>query len=168
MANCAKCSLPLDENAKFCASCGAAISVGQPVAAGSGTAASPAPQVTQLMVAKPKRGGLLALKGFILAFLIALISVGSTKNDSLQTTGMLIGFGLGGAYIVTNLRSWKRKNEVVAWAPVGWAVAICLSVLCFAGLCSLAGISSHDNSQARQPLRLAPPPALPLRLAPPQ
>ena len=29
MANCAKCSLPLDENAKFCTSCGAAVSVGQ-------------------------------------------------------------------------------------------------------------------------------------------
>lgn len=155
MANCAKCSLPLDENAKFCASCGAAVSVGQPVAA-SGTAASPTPQVTQVMVVEPKRGGKLALKGFILAFVLSVIFVASTTSshrESLTATSMFVAFGVGAAYIITNLRRWKKKNEVVTGGGVGWAVAIVLLVFCVA---SLSGISSHENSVASPASQASP------------
>lgn len=112
----------------------------------SGAAAAPA-QVTRVVVVEPKKGGRLAFKGFLTAFILAVIFGVATKDDkSSQSIGMVIAFGIGAAYIITNLRKWKKNNEVVHGAGIGWAVAILLLLTCLGGLVNVGSSGSGPSS----------------------
>ena len=81
MANCAKCSLPLDENAKFCASCGAAVSVGQ-------TSSATAPRNTfkeiyqEKKKEKPTRGAQIAAAIVLVLLACGVVSLFSSHSKS--------------------------------------------------------------------------------------
>jgi hypothetical protein len=112
----------------------------------SGAAAAPA-QVTRVVVVEPKKGGRLAFKGFLTAFILAIIFIAATKGDkSTQAAGMVIAFGIGAAYIITNLRKWKKNNEVVHGASIGWTVAALLLLTCLGSVMKVGSGGSGTSS----------------------
>jgi hypothetical protein len=86
-------------------------------------AAAPA-QVIRVVVVEPKKGGRLVFKGFLTAFILAVIFVAATKDDkSSQSVGMVIAFGIGATYIITNLRKCYARassTEIQISAVAGW------------------------------------------------
>ena len=114
----------------------------------SGAAAAPA-QFTRVVVVEPKKGGRLAMKGFLTAFILAIIFTATLKGEkSLQHTGMLVAFGIGAAYIIINLREWKRDNEVVHGAGIAWTVAALLLIMCLGPLMNVASNGGGSSSVA--------------------
>jgi hypothetical protein len=102
MTYCTSCGKALDEGARFCSGCGTTVS-GQSTSF-SGVVVSP-PSVTRVVVVKPKRGGLLALKGLLAAIILAVIFGIATRSDNTaHAFSMVIAFGMGAAYIISNLR----------------------------------------------------------------
>jgi hypothetical protein len=89
MPFCSSCGKSLEEGAKFCSGCGTTLTGAQPTTT-SGAAAAPA-QVTRVVVVEAKKGGRLAFKGFLIAFILAVIFVAATKGDkSTQSVGMVM------------------------------------------------------------------------------
>jgi hypothetical protein len=129
MAYCRSCGNLIPENGRFCTSCGKGQTEGQPA-----SSASPLPPV--IRVVTEKSGGWLALKGFAVSMIIAAITRAAVqKNDrGLLATGVILAFGIGAAYIVTNLRKWKRENVPVSGSGLAWIVAILLVLGCVGGL----------------------------------
>jgi zinc-ribbon domain len=158
VAFCSTCGKALGESARFCSGCGTGI-IGAQVTTTSGAAAAPA-RVTRVVVVEPKKGGRLAFKGFLTAFILAIIFIVATKSDKgPQAVGMVVAFGIGAAYIITNLRKWKKDNEVVHGAGIGWTVAILLLLMCLGGLMSLGSSGSGPSSisSGNQTLGIASP-----------
>jgi hypothetical protein len=134
---CSGCGKALDEDSKFCSECGMS-ALGQPV---------PPAQPARVVVAKPKRGGWLAVKGFVAAVILAVILIAATHdNTSTRALGMILAFGSGVAYIVVNLLQWKRNNEVVKGAGAGWTVAALLLLFCLANLPNIFGGGGHETA----------------------
>jgi hypothetical protein len=131
MAYCSSCGTALEQGAKFCSGCGTISGI---------KAATPAP-VTPVAVVKPRSGGLLAFKGFLTALLLAFILVAGAKN----AFGLVIAFGIGAAYIIISLLSWRRGKNIVHGAGTGWTVAVFLLFVCFVGFMG-AGIGAISKS----------------------
>jgi hypothetical protein len=145
MAFCSTCGKGLEEGAKFCSGCGTT-TTGAQVTTTLGAAAAPA-RATRVVVVEPKKGGRLAIKGFLTAFILGIIFTAATKGDKgTQGVGMVIAFGIGAAYIITNLQKWKKKEEVVHGAGIGWTVAVLLLLVCFGGLMNVASSGSGTSS----------------------
>ncbi len=149
--NCAKCGEPFVSRAVFCVNCGTPVSnssnCSKQLVDGAAVfpvcgAASSALQVSPIAAVKPKRGGRLALKGLLLAFLLALIFGALTSPSKF----VAVGWGMGAAYIITSLHKWKKEGEVVRGAAVGWVVAICLLAFCLAASGILTKIGSAADS----------------------
>jgi hypothetical protein len=144
MAYCSSCGKALEEGSKFCNGCGTTL---------SGTQPAPAP-ITRVVVVEPKKGGRLALKGFVLAIVIAVgFAIGSGNAKGLKTllVGLVVAYGIGAAYIISNLRKWKRHNEVVHGAGIGWTVAVFLLLACLGSMTGLAASGSDSASSASTP-----------------
>lgn len=131
MAYCSSCGTALEQGASFCTGCGTISGI---------QAAAPA-RVTRVVVVKPKSGGLLAFKGFLTALLLAFIFIAGAKN----AFGLVIAFGIGAAYIIVSLLSWKRSKNIVHGAGIGWIAAAFLLLVCFIGFLG-AGISAISKS----------------------
>lgn len=151
MAYCSACRQAMQEGAKFCSACGT------PSQDPRGGAVPPAVQVTSVVVVEPKRGGRLGLKGFLTGFILYLVFNAATlhTNAGTRATGAIIAFGIGAAYIISNLRKWRRDKETVRGAEVGWGVAVLMILLCIGSLMSLTehgdgtgGSSSSSNSSS--------------------
>ena len=152
VASCTGCGQAIQEGARFCASCGAALPGGQQASSAPGAPAV-AP-VTRVVVVEPKRGGRLAFKGFLLSFVMAMMFAMALKGSDDKATeavGTVIAFGVGTAYIVTNLRKWKRQNDVVRGAGVGWTVAAFLVIVCVGGLLRVGGNATRETGSLGSP-----------------
>src|SRR5580704_15355617 len=107
MSYCSACGQAIQEGSRFCSACGAP-SQGPH----SGTVPIPA-QATRVVMVEPKRGGRLAVKGFLTGFILYLVFSAATLHSDAGTrvTGTTIAFGIGAAYIISNLRKWQRNKE---------------------------------------------------------
>jgi hypothetical protein len=148
MVYCAGCGKALEEAVKFCSECGMPAAGTQTTTPFS--AAVPPAQAIRVFVLEPKRGGWLAFKGFALVFILDVVFGAATKYDkSEEAVGMLIGFGVGAAYIIFNLRNWKKSNAVVkgeriCWAVVGVLLLMCLGILMKSGSIPINSTHSLD------------------------
>ena len=146
MTYCTSCGKALDEGARFCSGCGTTVS-GQSTSF-SGVVVSP-PSVTRVVVVKPKRGGLLALKGLLAAIILAVIFGIATRSDNTaHAFSMVIAFGMGAAYIISNLRLWKRNSDIVEGASIGWVVAVFLLLGCLGGLMNVGSSGSSGSASS--------------------
>ena len=145
MAYCSNCGQPLQDGAKFCSSCGTT-PLGAQLTSGSAPATAPAP--VRVVVVETRKGDRLAFKGFLTSFILAIIFGAATKNDgSAHSVVIVIAFGVGAAYIISNLLKWKRNNDVVQGGGIGWTVAVLLLLICVGGLVNAGtGGSSTGNS----------------------
>jgi uncharacterized protein DUF1566/Sel1 repeat-containing protein len=140
--NCEKCAEPIVSGAAFCVNCGT------PIGPTCG-AISPAPQVSSIMAVQPKSGIVLAGTGFIIAVVLSCILLGLAEgrhSEKLEDIGMFVGFGAGAAYIITNLRRWKKKNEIVKVAAVSWMIAWFLTAICL--VAAVKGFSTNESSSS--------------------
>ncbi len=153
MPYCSTCGQAIQEGAKFCSSCGA-------LSQGPHTGTLPtAAKVTTVVMVEPKRGGRLAIKGFLTGFILYLVFNAVTLHADAGTraTGTTIAFGIGAAYIISNLRKWQRGKEAVRGAEVGWGVAVLMILLCIGSLIGLThqrgntGSSSSDSDSPSTP-----------------
>ena len=143
MAYCSGCGNALGEGSKFCGECGMS-------ATGTQTSVQPAAPVIQparSVVVGPKRGGLLAVKGLVTAFILAVVSALAIHDDPIaRTLFMILAFGSGMLYIVIMLRQWKRNNEVIQGAGIGWTVVVLLLFFCLINLPSVFGGGGKQTS----------------------
>jgi hypothetical protein len=151
MIYCSNCGASVPEGGKFCSSCGAAASSvrneGVPVTQTSVGPAAPVMQPARVVVVAPKRGGWLAVKGFVTAFILAVVLVAATHdNTSTRALGMILAFGSGVAYIVINMRQWKRNNEVIRGAGISWTVVALLLLFCLVNLPNVFGGGDKETS----------------------
>lgn len=134
MAYCSGCGRALEEGSKFCSGCGMSATGTQTSVRGP----APVMQPTRVVVVLPKRGGWLAVKGlvtaFILAFILAVVLFAVHGNRSAFALCMILAYGSGVAYITINLRQWKRNNEVIKGAGIGWSVVALLLLFCLVTL----------------------------------
>jgi hypothetical protein len=123
-----------------------------------------------VVILDPKKGGRLAFKGLVTAFILAIIFVMATNGDNgAQAAGMVIAFGIGAAYIISSLRKWDKNNEVVHGAGIGWTVAALLLLLCVGALLNVhsggngrgTSVSSSGASTPENPSSGAPTPENP-------
>ena len=104
-------------------------------------------QPTRVVVVQPKRGGWLAVKGFVIAFILAVVFIAATHdNTSARGLGMILAFGSGAAYIVINLRQWKKSNEVIKGAGIGWTVVALLLLFCLVNLPNVFGGGANETA----------------------
>jgi hypothetical protein len=150
MSYCTQCGQAIQEGAKFCSACGATVSSLPPAIATPGAAAAAPAPATKVIAVEPRRGGRLALKGFLIAFGLSLIfNLATSKADTIvRSTGMVIAFAVGVGYIIMSLRKWERRKEVVRGAGIGWAVAAFMILICIGGLASLASSGGNRSSSA--------------------
>jgi hypothetical protein len=157
---CTTCGKAFDDGARFCIGCGSSIISGQSPSSSATITLTP---VTHVVVAKPKKGGLLALKGLLTAIVLAVIfGVATQNNNTAHAFSMVVAFGMGAAYIITILRLWKRNRDGVQGAIIGWAVAIFLLLGCLGGLMTVGSSGSVDSSRTPNVTSkpaLEPPPA---------
>jgi hypothetical protein len=148
MAYCSGCGKALQERSKFCAECGVSTSG---TSSQSVRSVRPAP----VFVVQPKRGGWLAVKGLLSAFIFAVIfGAASYGNTVTRAVGAVVAFGIGAAYIIINLLRWKSNNEVIKGAGIGWVVVTFLLLIC-AGNLSIAvggGATRSFASVANSPI----------------
>jgi hypothetical protein len=153
MPFCSGCGQTIAEDAKFCAACGRAKS-GAVAVTPSGAAAAPAlapePPVTRVVIVEPKRGGRLALKSFFLAVILGAIFTAALKDSSggSRSIGMAISTGVAAAYIITNLRKWKKANDIVKGQAIAWTIAVLLLMSCLGSVVGSTGSGSTSNSTA--------------------
>lgn len=150
MPYCSTCGQPVQEAVRFCSSCGAVLSGAPPTPVTPEGAATPGP-LKPAIVVKPQRGGLLALKAFLLFVVVAAIflapSPATTHGRMIRDTGRAIGYGIGAAYIITNLRKWKRQNQPVKGAGIGWTVAVAFLLAGSGALISVAVMNVPTESK---------------------
>ena len=148
MAYCCKCGHLLKEDDRFCSGCGIANDltvlplVVPPVLT---------PPITNVVVVTPKRAGWLGFKAFLVAFFVYLIgaaSLPSTSGKVLLPMWMAFPFGIGAVYVIAALRRWKRQNEPVTGAAMGWILAVFMGMICFGGLMGGSGSRSSSTSDA--------------------
>lgn len=160
MPFCSNCGQPVHAAVRFCSSCGAALSGALPTFPASAIAVAPAP-LAPAVVVEPQRGGLLALKGFLLFLVVVAIAsaTATTVGDaSLRVGGMLVASGISAAYIITNLRKWKRQNQPIKGANTGWTVAVFLLFIC---LGALVGMGRGSNTGTAAPSQANSTPSAP-------
>jgi hypothetical protein len=107
----------------------------------------------QVLIIEPKRGGMLALKGLLLSFVIgvianlALTSTGGDARDKLMWFG--IAFAIGAAYIILSLVEWKRQRAEVKGEALAWIMAVILIASAASGLLAFDGSPSESGSSTR-------------------
>lgn len=139
MPYCSLCGQSVQESAKFCCSCGTRSVTPD---------TTPAPP-TRVVVIEPKKGGRLAVKALLISLVLAIIFTAATHQDKgAQAVGMVVAFGIGGAYGISNLRKWKRSNGVVHGAAIGWTMSILLLLI---SIVSLANVGGGDRSNSAVP-----------------
>lgn len=129
MSFCSACGKEVSDGGKLCASCGT------PIPGGVGAGAA-----TKVML-ESKRGGRLALKGLGLAVLIGVIAnltLSKTANAQMLTAWRAVAFGIGAAYIITNLRKWGRQKQTIKGAGIAWTVSALLIVGCIGSLMDIS------------------------------
>ena len=146
MAYCCKCGHLLKEDDRFCSGCGTASD-----SAAAHPIASPVltPTITKVVIVTPKRGGWLALKTLIMAFVVYLVgavSLHSTSDKRVLPTWIAFAFGGGAIYVIARLRTWKQHNEPVTAAATGWIVAVFMAMICLSGLLGTVGGPSSSTS----------------------
>lgn len=162
MSYCPACGQAIQEGAKFCSACGGPSQGLQPGAVPISA------QVTRVVLVEPKRGGRLAVKGFLTGLILYLVFSAATLHSDAGTrvTATTIAFGIGAAYIISNLRKWQRDKETVRGAAVGWGAAVLLILLCIGGLIGLTnqeGITGSSSSSSDSPSTSIDPKELLLR-----
>jgi hypothetical protein len=145
MAYCSGCGKALEEGSKFCNDCGMSVSgTHTPV-----RVAAPL-QPTRIVAVQPKRGGWLAVKGVAAAFILAVVFAAATHvNTSTRALCMILAYGSGDAYIVINLRQWKRNGEVIKGAGIGWTAAVLLLLFCFVNLPNIFGGDTETSAVSK-------------------
>jgi len=151
MLFCSNCAKQLEDGARFCNGCGVTVAVPQRVTS-SDAAAAPA-----LALRDSKKGGRLALKGFVLAIIIEIIGIAISKNDvSRIALSVGVGMAIGATYIMVSLSIWKKNGNPVKGKAIGWIVAVLLLMASLGGLTSIGGdihdTAGADNSSASLPL----------------
>jgi hypothetical protein len=110
-------------------------------------AAQVTPSAQAVLVVQPKRGWWLAVKGLLYAIILGVIFVKATDDDTrTRAISLVLAFGSGITYIVINLRRWKKDNEVVTGAGVGWGGAALLLLGCLANLGDVFSGGQHQTS----------------------
>jgi zinc-ribbon domain len=120
---CTSCGQAVPDGSRFCASCGAGLL--------PSAAAAPTP-VTRVIVVEPKRAGRLALKGFLLSFGIYIVGAFAhhkPEDVSVIMLWMILGFGIGTAYIVVVLRGWERQKSLIRGAWIAWTMVGCFALI---------------------------------------
>ena len=144
MPFCSNCGQPVHTAARFCDSCGTALSGAPPTFPSSAIAVAQAPLAPAVVVVA-QRGGLLAFKGFLLFLVVAVISLApaptTTGKTIMREAGVVIAYGISAAYIITNLRKWKRQNQPIKGAGIGWTVAAFFLILCLGATIRVALVS---------------------------
>jgi hypothetical protein len=124
-------------------------------------AAAPVP-LTPAILAKPQRGGLLALKGFLLFLVVAAIASATATagggNAGVREGGMLFASGISAAYIITNLQKWKREHKPIKGAAISWTVTAFLLLMC---LGTFIGIGKNENTGTTPPSQSNSTPSVP-------
>jgi hypothetical protein len=115
-----------------------------------------------LVIVRPKRGWWLAIKAFLYALILGVIFVKATDDDTrTRAISLVLAFSCGVTYIVINLRRWKKNNEVVTGAGVGWAVAALLLLGCFANLGDVFSGGRHQTSDSNDGSTISSPARVP-------
>src|SRR5690242_7044126 len=103
---CVKCGKEIQEQAQFCTACGTAVPGAHGRSAVADSNANSAPPA-RVIIVDPKRGGWLALKGFLTAIVLGALGNADPRIES-RRLWMAIALGVGAAYIVSNIRKWSR------------------------------------------------------------
>jgi hypothetical protein len=86
-----------------------------------------AQQPLPTVLVAPKRGGWLAIRGFLLTFLVGIPLSFALRAASVSTAVVpLIAFAIGATYIVATLLRWKRQKHFVKGSAWAWSVALFL------------------------------------------
>lgn len=146
MSYCQQCGNAIAEGARFCGSCGTA-AAGQSVTPWA--IAMPTLSPATVVIIEPKRGGMLAVKGFLLALALGVIGAISLSSNKSGSSEILIwdgaAFALGATYIILSLRKWKRQGENVKGETLAWIVVVILIISAFGGF-GAAGTGSSRTS----------------------
>jgi hypothetical protein len=93
----------------------------------------------------PKRGGRLALKGLVIAFVLFFGAFAASDNHLLVRYLLAqAAFAVGALYILSSLHKWRRNGDVVRGSAIGWTFATIL-------LLSAVGILSSGVENMRTP-----------------
>jgi hypothetical protein len=108
------------------------------------------------------RGGWLAIKGIVVAFAFAVLAVAATRDSTnARPLAMILAYGSGTAFIVSNLRQWKKNNKIIKGASISWTVALVLLVFClvtFTDVFSRANRNSSSVGSTASEIVTVPPP----------
>jgi hypothetical protein len=150
MRYCSSCGQPIAEGARFCASCGTTVTGQSPTP----LAATPTPApVTKVVIVEPKRGGMLALKGFLLSLVLAvMVRLGHSSDESGPTLvrGIFLDFGItdaiGAVYIILSLLKWKGQRDTVKGEALAWIIAVVLVFSTISAVMASGGSQTLDQS----------------------
>lgn len=131
MPYCRACGEPLNEPSQFCEKCGAA-------------------SATPVVVVEPRRGGVLALKGVLLALGLTIL-IYIQRDRSLHAFAVALGFALGAFYVFSYLRSWKKRNEIARGVVLGWSIAALMLVISLFSLIPTNSLSIGNSAKLSPP-----------------
>jgi hypothetical protein len=107
-----------------------------------------APPGAQVVVIAQKRGGSLAVKLLLICYVVYLvgaISLGGTFDRAEKLVWMTLPFGMGAAYLIFRLLMWKRNNNPVTGAAIGWIIAVLMITITVNGIAKMSGTSSSSS-----------------------
>jgi hypothetical protein len=124
---CSSCGQPSAPLARFCTSCGTSVARKSLVPPPAG---QPSTFTTQIVMIKPKHGGMLAFEGFVLSFVTSVpggLALGSGKgNPDVGLWWSGIALAIGAAYIALSLMKWNQQRDKVNREDLAWIVAVLL------------------------------------------
>jgi hypothetical protein len=124
---CSSCGQPSAPLARFCTSCGTSVARKSLVPPPAG---QPSTFTTQIVMIKPKHGGMLAFEGFVLSFVTSVpggLALGSGKgNPDVGLRWSEIALAIGAAYIALSLMKWNQQRDKVNREDLAWIVAVLL------------------------------------------
>lgn len=115
----------------------APVSTGQAIPAQTPT---PAPNVPAM------RGGMLALKGFLISLVLVVIADAATKMGSARDVGVSIALLIGAVYIIVYLLKWRREKKFIRGKAIAWTVVSVFLLACLAGISGRGGAGSNREA----------------------